>query len=601
MAKWKRYAVGPNEAGKFAVLAASATNVQEKPGFFYRAFLRGTKDTPDGLLHRPSTVYIVLGMTSVLGAPLAHGFEIDTGMPDLSARWDNTLRYGLSQRTEKPSEGLTNSPPLTRNQDDGDRSFNRGIISNRLDLLSEFDAKYGNFGLRLSGAAWYDSVYNETNDNDSPGTVNARSVRYNHFTDGARDLHGQDAELLDAFVSGKGELGDIPGSFRLGRHSLLWGESLFFGNNGIAGTQSAVDVIKLSSVPNALFKETIRPDNQISGQLQLTPEFSIGAYYKFSWEENRFPAAGTYFASTDIINEGERLFTSGPPFPGGVPQALFRGKDVDAKDSGQGGVQLKWRPENTDVELGVYAVRYHDRNPVIYQYPGVGFNPATGQIGTYKLLYPEGITTYGISANTTLGNVSLAGEVSVRRNATLVSDAQIITQGMLADNNDHPRYAVGNTAHAQTSFIWTLEPNLVAQESTLMGELAWNRTTSVTKNPQAVAALAERDAWGYRLLYTPSYRQVLPGLDISIPIGGSYFPKGRSSAVSGFGVDKGGDFNLGVAGAYLDVWRFSLTYTAFYGKENTFLVQSPAGSPTFSFDQSLKDRDFVSLSLSRTF
>ena len=97
-------------------------------------------------------------------------------------------------------------------------------------------------------------------------------------------------------------------------------------------------------------------------------------------------------------------------------------------------------------------------------------------------------------------------------------------------------------------------------------------------------------------LPTPSTR-IVPGLDLSVPLGLSYFPRGKSSAVSGFGVNHGGDMNIGVSGAYLEVWRFSLNFTHFYGPEGTFLN----GSGQFSYLQSLKDRDYVSLAVSRAF
>ncbi len=73
--------------------------------------------------------------------------------------------------------------------------------------------------------------------------------------------------------------------------------------------------------------------------------------------------------------------------------------------------------------------------------------------------------------------------------------------------------------------------------------------------------------------------------------------------MGGFGTHQGGDFSIGVSGAYLDVWRFSLSYTGFHGHEGVFLRARPAGVPgpnVFSFDQAFKDRNFVAFSLSRT-
>ena len=96
--------------------------------------------------------------------------QIDVGNPDIVLRWDNTVKYSVATRLKDPSPTLTSDV----NTDDGDFNFKKGkLISNRLDLLSEFDVHYQDVGLRLSGAAWYDSVYNRGNDNPGPNPPNA--------------------------------------------------------------------------------------------------------------------------------------------------------------------------------------------------------------------------------------------------------------------------------------------------------------------------------------------------------------------------------------------------------------------------------------------
>ena len=341
---------------------------------------------------KPIPAVLVLLGTGLGAVPSVQAMELDTGNTDLKARFDNTVTYSTARRTKSPSAKLTSDPNL----DDGDRNF-KGMISNRIDLLSEFDISYKNFGARVSGAAWYDDVYNRRTKNDSLGTVNTYSTAPYDFPDETRKLHGRKAEILDAYVFGRFDLGDSPTTFRLGRHTLLYGESLFFGSNGIAGAQAPVDLIKALSAPGSQVKEILRPVNQISVQSQLTPQLSMGAYYQLEWKPNRMPGAGSYFAPLDMGGPGAERFIVGEN------AAFFKQGDLKAKDSGQFGGQLRYRPTGSDVEYGLYALRFHAKTPALYLYPGEGVNAATGQAGATREVYAENIKLYGVSASTRMG------------------------------------------------------------------------------------------------------------------------------------------------------------------------------------------------------
>src|SRR5689334_3516154 len=65
--------------------------------------------------------------------PQAWLIEINGGNPDVKVRWDNTLKYSAAFRLKDASDALVNNPPASINQDDGDRNFGMGLISNRLD------------------------------------------------------------------------------------------------------------------------------------------------------------------------------------------------------------------------------------------------------------------------------------------------------------------------------------------------------------------------------------------------------------------------------------------------------------------------------------
>jgi hypothetical protein len=60
----------------------------------------------------------------------------------------------------------------------------------------------------------------------------------------------------------------------------------------------------------------------------------------------------------------------------------------------------------------------------------------------------------------------------------------------------------------------------------------------------------------------------------------------------------------GVEGTYLSVWQFAINYTHYVGKAGTFVDYSPlltGGNAIYGKGNSLADRDFLALSLRRTF
>jgi len=548
--------------------------------------------------HRRSLIAIAALLQFGAGTALAG--EIDTDVDGLSLRWDNTFKYSAAGRLKGQSDALVNDAPASNsnslNLDDGDRNFGKGLISSRIDLLSELDLDYQKtFGARVSAAGWYDYVYNRSNDHANDGRFNQTSVAYNEFTDATRKIHGRKAEFLDAFIYASN--GD--GNVRIGRHSVLYGETLFFGANGIANAQAPVDYVKLLSVPGSQFKEIILPVNQISGQFKIAEGLTAGAYYQFEWRKSRIPGVGSYFSTADVFDAGGENFLLAPQ---GAPVPLIpRVPDREAKNSGQGGVQLRWRPSAVDVEFGFYAARYHEKLFQTYLRANPIFSAGAfpGPVN-YQLVYPEGVRTYGVSASTIIGDYNVAGEVSVRRNAPLVGGATIDLNPLGSGIGGSAAYPVGSTAHVNLSAVGFFSgKGQPWDNASVLAEVGWNRVTSVTMNAAALDPTTTRDAWGFRFLAEPTWFQVAPGVDVSAPLAVGYNPKGRSGAVQLFngGVDKGGDMSIGLRATYQQVWKFGVNFTHFYGAAGGAL-----GADTYlTFKQSLKDRDFVSLSVQRTF
>lgn len=510
--------------------------------------------------------------------------------------WTNTLRYSAAARVDKRDDELLQNPNL----DDGNRNFSTGLISNRFELYTEMDViSDRGYGARVSAIGWYDTVYNS--DNDNPGFAggafpNHTSQDFDEFPDDTRDQHGRDAEIRDAFLFGRLQLGDTQLSGRLGQHSLLWGESLFFANNGIAGAQSPFDTPRLIGDPTAEAKEFVLPVPQVSAQWELTDTLSLGAYYQFRHRENRIPGVGSYFSYSDLVGEGaERMLLGGP-------LSAVHDSDLDPDDSGQFGLQVRWQLGETD--LGLYALRFHDKD--LQMVTRLGFDPAIGAVRptSYYLTYHEDTTLYGISASRSMGDFNVAMEASIRKDQALASshavDLSALTGGPAPDNNDNPAYAVGDTAHVNLSTIWSVPSTPLWSEANMVAEVAWTRLLHCEQNcDTALDPNATRDAWSMRAVFEPTYRQVFSGLDVSVPVGIGYTPKGSRNILGPWAVpaEDGGDFTIGVTGLYMNELELGLAYTHFFGSTGELMDEGLS----YSYQQARKDRDFVTFTAKYSF
>lgn len=533
-------------------------------------------------MHKFQPSRIVLAMLCAFAQPAAQAFEIDTGESDVKMRWDNTVKYSTMYRVRNPDQTqLANQAGSPAG--DGNRNFRQGFVSQRADLLSEFDITKGNFGARVSGAAWYDDIYQHSNDNDSGITHNI-SVGSNQFTQGTKDAVGTNGRLMDAFVFAKGELGDMPGRLTLGRHAVIYGETLMSGNNGIAAAQGPVDITKAATVPGAQVKEFILPTEQLSGSLQLTNKVSLGAYYQFKWHKSPFFAAGSFLSPNDFMTDGAESFIS---TPGG---GLFaRGADLKPKDGGQWGTQLRFKVDSLDTEFGLYAANFHDKTP-----SAAYLDPVRGN---YRLVYQQDIKTYGASASTVLGSDNVSLETSVRHNMPLTGGlgiVQTIPGGWNNfDNVNNPAYAVGKTAHFTLNDIHLFQPNFLLKDGgSLAVQYDWHTVLNVDKNPGAIDPTTTKSASRVTVAFSADYFQVFNGIDLSVPIVWTH-DFDRSRVFVGW-VENGGSLDTGINFNYRNTWKGGLNYHHWIGKHGT----SIGGG---SFDQTMWDRDYVTFNISRTF
>ncbi|MDZ4079060.1 DUF1302 domain-containing protein [Hydrocarboniphaga sp.] len=536
--------------------------------------------------------------------------DIETGIEGLKLRWDNTIKYTAAFRLEDPSQKVAAST-ANPNVDFGDLNFDGGLINNRLDLLSELELSYKRaIGVRVSGAGWYDNVYRR-DDFDFPNEAPYSSLpnRQQALTGGAndelassaRDVMGRKAEFFDAFVYGNLDFADgMKLSARAGRFTLVYGETLFLGANGIAAAQGPIDLIKLYSIPNSQFKEIALPVGQVSSNLQINSNLSFGAYYQFDWRGLRLPASGSYFSPADFVGAGADLLLT--PTGGAANRIANR----SGRDHGQFGGRIKFRIPGSDIDYGLYAAQYDEKSPI----PVLNATDADGLYGggTYYLAYARDITVYGASLSTVIGETNVAGEISTRRNTPLhpLGDL-VISFDPTLDNDRNTPYALGNTLHLNLSAISVYPGSFAWDGASVIGEFAWNRLLSVDRNPTNPAypdgvlnTTHTRNASFVRVLFQPEYFQVLPNIDLQIPIGIGYGIDGRSAVIQ-ISPEHGGDISVGISADYKRVWKAGLQLTHYYGSAGP-APSIKAGETTFaSYDQYYADRDFVSLSIRRSF
>ncbi len=480
----------------------------------------------------------------------------------LNLRWDNTLRYSTAFRITPRNAALISNI----NGDDGDRNFAPGLISNRLGLLSVLDISHGNYGIHVSGVAWYDTVYHARTGNRSPATYNAASVPNTRFPRATRDLLGQYAEFADAFVFGNFDWDGTAISMRVGRQNLLWGESLFFDPNSIAAAQSPYDYIKGNSTLADYSKNVYLPVGQAAFTVQPNPIISLSFYYQFEWRASRLPAVGSYLSYLDTYGAGaERLLLRDG-------QYLARGADEKPSNTGQYGANLHLNLD--DMDLGFYVLRYHAKYPFLKVSPAA--TGLAGSSGQFDLDYQKGIELYGFSFSSYIGDDSLSGELSLRRNTPLTSSPRYVSSDT---------YAKGDVLHGQISSEMRLTGSSLWDSANLGVEVAADDTLDVTQNEPALDPSRGPFNMRIRAFFEPRLFEIVPNLALSFPMSIGYNLTGRSN--TSYTLNEGaGDIEAGVSATYQTVWRAEITLTSYLG--------SPSAQP-------LADRDFVAFSIERTF
>ncbi|MFK4751490.1 DUF1302 domain-containing protein [Oceanobacter antarcticus] len=550
--------------------------------------------------YRVESRSVIMAISFLTAAGSVNAIPIDVGSSDFNVRWDNTAKYNYAHRVESQDDNILASV----NNDDGDRNFDKGMVSNRVDILSEFDVIYRRkYGFRISAAAWYDDAYRNLDGGTSPTSNHLENgVPASGLSSESEEGHkGASAEVLDAFLFGRVDIGDTPVNIKVGRHTVSWGESIFSPFHGVGYGQAALDLRKLASVPGTEAKELLIPRNAISAQAQVSQELSIAAQYFLDWDSFRVPESGSYLGQYDMMLDGGETLITGPG------TYYYKGKDVTPGTSGDWGISSRWRPEWLSGSLGFYARNTSDIQPQLH------IDPVAEK---YYLVYPDDIRLYGLSLSNAVSDFSLGMDLNYRTNMPLNSDAVLIlpapaaavTPGAITSlpSSGDTGGARGDTVHAVVNLLGSMTTNAAFDEATWLAELQYNRWNKVTQGEDVFLG---RDSYsgidkvsknfvGLTLNITPTWFQALPGIDLKMPINYAVGLSGNSAVATG-GNEGAGSYSVGVSADVYQRYQLDLKYVDFFGP---YRRDTATGTITSNgLNPLLRDRGFLAFTFKTTF
>lgn len=494
-----------------------------------------------------------------MDAPVAAMELIDLG-GDIAAGWTNSVRLSsLYQfKTLPPTAAYYCSQSQPANC-----GYDAGFSQGRVDWQSELSLTHAADALHVSLDARKDAV----------------EAKASYF------------ELFEAYGQTGGTLLGRPLTLLVGRHSVIWGESLMFPTNAIAGAQAPIDSTSGRGSVGYQAASRFLPVAQASFTWQLDEGLALIGYQQAEWRRNRVDRHDAYADAGDLLgNEWNDSIAVVLPNSGHLLYRRAYGSTPDGLDQFGLGLRGRWG----DADLGLYGLRYDAKTPnLAYDYSD----------RLYQLNYARAIELLGVSAAVPIGESSLAGEISGRRHMPLVTGGYYAYgKGFGAYGNNSGAYGNdfgprGDTLQGQISFTRAIAPQPgLPGGASWSTELAGNHLISVTDGAGERAPGRSRGAAAIRSVLTAQFYQLWPRVDLSLPISVGYNFLGLSPVLPD--MNRGtGDVGVGVVASLDQRWNLSLGFTHYFGASKIPLA--PAGLP--SYGGWLSRWDEGSLSLQHSF
>lgn len=341
----------------------------------------------------------------VSGQAMAYETELANGAKLSST---TNLSYGAQWRAQAPLPALIGPAyggmSASSANDDGNLNYAKGdLVSSVLKVVSDLELKKDNLGALVRVKGWYDDAWkNRTVPHGSsvngyaPGALSDQGF--------VREARFSGVALLDAYLYGNFQLDNSDLTLRVGKQVLNWGESTFF--QGLNQT-SPLDVPALRR-PGAQVKEGLIPvETAYFNWSSSVLPVSVEGFYEWKFRPFVIDGCGTYFSNSDIgvDNSCGASANLGPAigFPDGSIGYMQRENNHTASNSGQYGLALHYKLDESDTALGLYATNLHSGIPIFSAYTS---SPAHGMAQLnflkYTFEYAEDVRRYGVTLATSL-------------------------------------------------------------------------------------------------------------------------------------------------------------------------------------------------------
>lgn len=227
---------------------------------------------------------LAVSLASTLAAP---AYAVSFNIGEIEGQLDSSLSVGASwsMRSADPDlYGVNNGGDgIFSTSDDGKINFKKGeTFSKIFKGIHDLELKYGDTGVFVRGKYWYDFELKDEH----------RLVKDIDDSNRKEGAQSSGAEILDAFVYHNYSVADQPGSVRLGKQVVSWGESTFIQNS--INSINPVDVSAFRR-PGAEVKEGLIPVNMFYVSQSLTDNLSAEVFYQLEWDQTVVDNCGTFF------------------------------------------------------------------------------------------------------------------------------------------------------------------------------------------------------------------------------------------------------------------------------------------------------------------